>query len=121
MGRQTNRYPLRSQQSGSNGVKGGRVQKQRKKNKVVLESAGNKDDDNLRVTVRGRPRKYRRTGTHNSQLSFRAEPPPGYTFIPAGNTQLTAAMKTFAKRDGKQIMAVSVGMFPKQEKSLIRI
>lgn len=41
--------------NGSNfgGVRGSRVQKQRKKHKVVLESAGNKDsDDKLRVVVR---------------------------------------------------------------------
>lgn len=41
--------------NGSNfgGVRGSRVQKQRKKHKVVLESAGNKDDDDkLRVVVR---------------------------------------------------------------------
>lgn len=119
MGRQQNRYPLRSQQPGANGVKAGRVQKQRKKNKVVLESAGTKDHDKLRVTVRARPHKRRKAGTHNNQLSFRAEPPAGYTFIPAGNTQLTAAMKTFAKKGGHQIMAVSVGMIPESEKLLI--
>lgn len=36
------------------GVRGGKVQKQRKKHKVVLETAGDKDDDDkLRVVVSG--------------------------------------------------------------------
>jgi len=38
--------------SSSAGVRGAKVQKQRKKHKVVIESAGNKDDDKLRVVVR---------------------------------------------------------------------
>jgi len=95
--------------SSSGGIRGAKVQKQRKKHKVVLESAGNKDDDKLRVVVRDDSTLRRNAGAHKSQLSFHAEPPPGYTFIPAGNTQLTAAMKAFAKRGGQQIMAVSVG------------
>lgn len=94
--------------SSSNGVRGAKVQKQRKKHKVVIESAGNKDDDKLRVVVRRTPLRLRTSGTYVEQLSFHAEPPPGYTFIPAGNTQLTIAMKAFAKRGGHQIMAVSV-------------
>jgi len=36
----------------SGGVRGAKVQKQRKKHKVVLESAGTQDDDKLRVVVR---------------------------------------------------------------------
>lgn len=37
----------------ANGVRGAKVQKQRKKHKVVLESAGDKgDDEKLRVVVR---------------------------------------------------------------------
>ncbi|KAK5947077.1 hypothetical protein PMZ80_001223 [Knufia obscura] len=91
----------------SGGVRGAKVQKQRKKHKVVLESAGTKDDDKLRVVVRYGIDSRREGMAHTVQLSFHAEPPPGYTFIPAGNTQLTAAMKAFAKRGGQQIMAVS--------------
>ncbi|KAK5091534.1 hypothetical protein LTS08_005295 [Lithohypha guttulata] len=90
MGRMAPVRPNNRNNVGPSAVRGAKIQKQRKKHKVVLESAGNKDDDKLRVV-----------------LSFHAEPPPGYTFIPAGNTQLTAAMKAFAKKGGHQIMAVS--------------
>ena len=94
--------------STSSGVRGAKVQKQRKKHRLVLESAGNQDDDKLRVVVRHGSGLRRTSKAHHLQLSFHAEPPPGYTFIPAGNTQLTMAMKAFAKRGGQQIMAVSV-------------
>ena len=95
----------------SNGIRGGKIQKQRKKHKVVLENANNKDNGKPDMVVR-RTRKVRtRTGTHTLQMSFHANPPPGFTFIPAGNTQLTQALKMFAKRAGKQIMAVSVGSY----------
>ena len=46
------------------------------------------------------------------QLSFTAKPPPGYTFIPAGHPELTAAMKEFARKGNYQIYAVSVS-FPR--------
>lgn len=95
--------------SGPGGVRGARVHKQRKKHKVVLESAGNKDDDSPSMVVRNCRSTRGKPEAHTLQLFFHAEPPPGYTFIPAGNTQLTAAMKAFAKREGQQIMAVSVG------------
>lgn len=94
----------------SNGPRAAKVQKQRKKHRVVMESSGDKgEDDKLRVVVRNRSSGFGECHTHTFQLSFHAEPPPGYTFIPAGNTQLTAAMKEFAKRGGHKIMAVSVG------------
>lgn len=42
------------------------------------------------------------------QLSFKAEPPTGYTFIPAGNPELTNALKEFARKGNHRIYAVSV-------------
>jgi len=45
-------------------VRGAKVQKQRKKHKVVIESAGNKDDDKLRVVVRKSPYSRPETATH---------------------------------------------------------
>jgi hypothetical protein len=42
------------------------------------------------------------------QLSFKAEPPKGYTFIPAGNPELTNALKEFARKGNHEIYAVSV-------------
>jgi hypothetical protein len=44
------------------------------------------------------------------QLSFTAKPPPGYTFIPAGHPELTAALKEFARKGNHQIHAVSVSL-----------
>lgn len=107
MARVASQKSAKQASAASGGVRGGRVQKQRKKHKVVLESAGNKDEDKLRMVVR-KMQGQGRTRTYSTQLSFHSDPPPGYTFIPAGNTQLTAAMKIFAKRGGHQVMAVSV-------------
>lgn len=111
MGRMAPIRPNNRNNVGPSAVRGAKIQKQRKKHKVVLESAGNKDDDKLRVVVRNNRGHFKNAGTYTTQLSFHAEPPPGYTFIPAGNTQLTAAMKAFAKKGGHQIMAVSVCMY----------
>ncbi|KPI36802.1 uncharacterized protein AB675_11876 [Cyphellophora attinorum] len=46
-------------------------------------------------------------GQDRNVLSFHTEPPQGYTFIPAGNPQLTAALKEFAKRGNHKIFSVS--------------
>ncbi|KAL5363062.1 hypothetical protein BJX96DRAFT_112350 [Aspergillus floccosus] len=42
-----------------------------------------------------------------SVISFEAKAPPGYTFIPAGNPQLTTACKELCRKDGLKIFAVS--------------
>ena len=44
------------------------------------------------------------------QLFFETKPPPGYTFIPAGNPQLTNALKELADKEGAKPLAVSVGL-----------
>ncbi|KIV78888.1 hypothetical protein, variant 2 [Exophiala sideris] len=65
------------------------VAKDRNKHKVVVETTS-KDEKKLR-----------------SVITFRADPPPGYTFIPAGNPELTAALKEFARREDQKIFAVT--------------
>ncbi|OJD20769.1 hypothetical protein ACJ73_07895 [Blastomyces percursus] len=42
-----------------------------------------------------------------SVISFEAEAPPGYTFIPAGNPEFTNACKEMCRQDGLQVFAVS--------------
>ncbi|OGM43787.1 hypothetical protein ABOM_006910 [Aspergillus bombycis] len=42
-------------------------------------------------------------------ISFEAKAPPGYTFIPAGNPQLTSACKEVCRKDGLKVFAVTVG------------
>ncbi|PKY00949.1 hypothetical protein P168DRAFT_330241 [Aspergillus campestris IBT 28561] len=59
------------------------------KHKVVLES------------VTQEKRKLR------SVISFEANAPPGYTFIPAGNPQLTTACKESCRKDGLKVFAVT--------------
>ncbi|OQV04368.1 hypothetical protein CLAIMM_09260 [Cladophialophora immunda] len=41
-------------------------------------------------------------------ISFQERPPPGYTFIPAGNPELTSALKEFARRGDHKIYAVTI-------------
>ncbi|THC98232.1 hypothetical protein EYZ11_002314 [Aspergillus tanneri] len=42
-----------------------------------------------------------------SVISFEAKAPPGYTFIPAGNPQLTTACKELCRKDGLKVFAVT--------------
>ena len=44
------------------------------------------------------------------QLSFQATPPAGYTFIPAGDPQLTNRCKLLAREEGLKIFMVSVSI-----------
>jgi len=83
------------------------VAKQRKKHKVILESVS-KEKNQLRSVVRRGDGPARDTTHPHRQISFRADPPPGYTFIPAGNPELTNALKEFARRGNHKILAVSV-------------
>lgn len=88
-------------------------QQRNKKQKVVVENKSNNKDAPRNVvskpakTVRGHGPQHPRAHPRH-QLSFHTEPPPGYTFIPAGNPQLTAALKDFAKRGNHKIYSVSV-------------
>lgn len=84
------------------------VAKERNKHKVVVETTS-KEEKKLRSVVR-RPLRHIPRGTTylNRQITFRADPPPGYTFIPAGNPELTAALKEFSRRGDHRIFAVTV-------------
>ncbi|EXJ81646.1 hypothetical protein A1O1_07711 [Capronia coronata CBS 617.96] len=74
---------------GGASTRGGQAAKQRNKHKVVVEETS-KQNHKLR-----------------SMVTFRPDPPPGYTFIPAGNPELTAALKEFARRGDNKIYAVT--------------
>ena len=41
-------------------------------------------------------------------MVFGTDPPPGYTFIAAGDPDLTRELKEIARRDGKKIYSVTV-------------
>jgi hypothetical protein len=45
------------------------------------------------------------------KVAFTESPPPGYTFIAAGNPELTTAMKDFASRGDHKIFVVTVSPF----------
>jgi hypothetical protein len=118
-----------ARQSGkSNNNRGAQVAKQRSNNKqkVVIESTGqgSKGPNNVvskPASKNGRSRKLPspKRGTHDThQLSIHTEPPPGYTFIPVGNPQLTTALKEFAKRGNHKIFSVSVSSLPRKILSL---
>lgn len=94
------------------------VAKQRntKKQKVVVESNGQGSNKPRNVVSKSRKmmrkqrtsRKYMQPAHKVRQLTFHTDPPPGYTFIPAGNPQLTTALKEFAKKGNFKIYSVSV-------------
>lgn len=84
------------------------VSKNRRKQKIVLEK-NDQDDKKLRTVVRKRKLTARGHAHRANQVSFRADPPQGYTFIPLGNPQLTTALKKAALDSNQKIFAVSVG------------
>ncbi|KIW12998.1 hypothetical protein PV08_08185 [Exophiala spinifera] len=75
--------------SGGASTRGAQVAKERQKHTVIVEGTS-KEHNKLR-----------------SVITFRADPPKGYTFIPAGNPELTAALKEFARRGDHKIYAVT--------------
>lgn len=92
--------------------RGVQVAKDRNRHKVVLP--GNpKDKDKgkqLQSVVRKTRAAPRGTAHQVSQITFMAEPPQGYTFIPAGNPELTAALKEFSRQGDHTIFAVTVSL-----------
>lgn len=84
------------------------MSKNRKKQKVVLER-NDEEDKKLRTVVRKHKLTVRGRAHRRRQVSFRADPPQGYTFIPLGNPQLTTALKKAAIDQNQKIYAVSVG------------
>jgi hypothetical protein len=115
MARVTQQKPFR-QNGNANAPRGAQVSKQRnnKKQKVVIKSNQRGQNGSSDVvsasqkTARGRRRA--KPHAYDRQLSFHTEPPPGYTFIPAGNPQLTTALKEFAQRGNHKIFSVSVSI-----------
>lgn len=108
------------QNGGSGNNRGSQIAKQQhkttQKQKVILENNQGKGkghnvvSSSKHLTAQGSP--SGNAPAHRSrQLSFHTEPPPGYTFIPAGNSQLTAALKEYAKRGNHKIYSVSVCQF----------
>lgn len=89
--------------------RGAQVSKSRKKQKVVLER-NDQEDKKLRTVVRTHNLTARGRTHRKAQISFRADPPQGYTFIPLGNPQLTTALKKAALDNNQKIYAVSVGV-----------
>lgn len=76
--------------------------------KVILESI-TQEKKKLYTVVCGR---FRHTGTAKvltmRKISFEAEAPPGYTFIPAGNPHLTNRCKELSREHGVKVLIVSV-------------
>lgn len=94
---------------GGASTRGRQVAKEKNKHKFVL--GGNAADKKLPTVVRKReascPRGIAYSFIHR-KITFRADPPPGYTFVPAGNPELTTALKEFARRGDHKIFAVTV-------------
>ncbi|KAK6381004.1 hypothetical protein LTS17_005205 [Exophiala oligosperma] len=87
-------------------TRGAQVAKERHKHTVVVEGTS-KEQNKLRSVVRLASCLPRGTTYLDRQITFRADPPQGYTFIPAGNPELTAALKEFARRGDHKIYAVT--------------
>ena len=88
-----------------------------RKHKVVIESV-TQEKKKLRTTVSGCTAETAFIADMRAvQLSFTVKPPPGYTFIPAGHPELTAALKEFARKGNHQIYAVSVGFLGRSDNS----
>jgi hypothetical protein len=106
MARVTQQKPAR-RNAAAGSTRGAQTAKNRRQ-KVFIEA--DSKGDKLRSVVRPAGMTVRGPPAHpRNQISFRAEPPPGYTFIPAGNPQLTNALKEFSRKEQRKIHQVSVG------------
>ena len=88
-----------------------RVEPQRKSSyKVVLEEVTGKKKLKTLVSWAARITQYilARELLTAKKLSFQAEAPPGYMFIPAGDPQLTSRCKKIAKDEQLTVFIVSV-------------
>lgn len=83
------------------------VAKKQHRHRVVIESVA-QEQKQLKTTV-GRAHIFL-TVADPSQISFKATPPAGYTFIPAGNPDLTTALKDASRQANRQIIAVTVSL-----------
>ena len=92
-----------------NQTRGAQISKDRNRHKVVLPNNSKENGKQLQSAVRRRFRAPPKGAAHRShQITFKAEPPQGYTFIPAGNPELTAALKEFSRQGNHKIFAVTV-------------
>lgn len=90
--------------------RGAQAAKNRNKHRVVLDIASKEKGKHLQSAVRNTVTASRGTTHPGHQITFKAEPPPGYTFIPAGNPELTAALKEFSRQGDHKIFAVTVSL-----------
>ena len=81
--------------------------KKQRRHRVIIESVGQKQ---LKTTVRGRGHNRLARKLTRRQISFQVRPPNGYTFIPAGNPDLTTALKEASRDANQQIYAVSASL-----------
>lgn len=93
---------------GGASTRGGQVAKQKNKHRIVL--GDNTKEKKIPTVVRKGARRWPGSITYlmDTKITFRADPPPGYTFIPAGNPELTSALKEFARTGDHKIYAVTV-------------
>lgn len=79
--------------------------------KVVFEEIAGKKKLKVRVSYGSRATLGLEKGISNStKPSFSTEAPTGYTFIPAGDPQLTNRCKKIAKDEQITVFSVSVGL-----------
>ena len=83
--------------------------KKLRRHRVIIESVG-QEQKKLKTTVRGWRQERLARELTPGQISFQARPPNGYTFIPAGNPELTTALKEASRDANQQIYAVSVSL-----------
>ena len=90
----------------------------RQKKHRITVAGGDPNEKKLPTVVRGSHRRTCRYGrtyvVARKKVTFHSNPPPGYTFIPAGNPELTAALKEFARRGDHKIYAVTVRLCPEK-------
>ncbi|KAK5051434.1 hypothetical protein LTR84_003086 [Exophiala bonariae] len=89
------------------GNRGAQAAKNRNKHKMVLDITSKDKGKHLQSGVRKTVAAASGTAHPRHQIAFKAEPPPGYTFIPAGNPELTAALKEFSRQGDHKIFAVT--------------
>jgi hypothetical protein len=98
-------------------VKAGQTAKQRRKQKIVLENENQGPNADRSVVRSSRLNPHEDPAHPLVKLSFTANPPPGYTFIPMGNPQLTNALKDAARRGDYKVMSVSVRRYVRPHSS----
>lgn len=81
--------------------------KKQRRHRVIIENVEQKQ---LKTTVSGRGHTRLARKLTRQQISFQVRPPNGYTFIPAGNPDLTTALKEASRDANQQIYAVSASL-----------